>query len=108
MEVTIDFGKIKDWKSFHKVFAEVMGFPNFYGNNNNAWIDCMSYIDDKDAGMSKVTVTPSESLSIIVSGTENAIETTSEVFLGFIEIVSIVNQRFIDSNTKTRVEIVAT
>jgi hypothetical protein len=108
MEIEINFSEIKDWESFHRVFADVMGFPDFYGNNNNAWIDCMSYIDDKDAGMSKVTVNPGESLNIIVSGTENAIESTSEVFLGFIDIVAFVNQRFIESNTKTRLKVVAT
>ncbi len=52
MEIVIDFKKIKDWKSFHDQFSEVMGFPNFYGENMNAWIDCMSYIDDTDAAMS--------------------------------------------------------
>ena len=108
MEIEIDFRKIKDWDNFHSVFAEVMGFPDFYGNNNNAWIDCMSYIDDKDAGMSKVTVKPGESLDIIVTGTEKAIESTSEVFLGFIDIVAAVNQRFIESNTNTRLKFVAT
>ena len=102
MEVIIDFGKIKDWSTFHKVFTEVMGFPDFYGNNNNAWIDCMSYIDDEGAGMSKITVKPGGSLNLVTIGTERAIESTSEVLLGFIDIVAAVNQRFIESKTNTR------
>ena len=108
MEVKIDFSKIKDWDTFHKVFAETMGFPDFYGKNNNAWIDCMSYIDDKEAGMSKIVVEPGESLDIVVSGTGRAIESASEVFLGFMEIVADVNQRFIESGTQTRLNVVAT
>ena len=28
-----------------------MGFPGFYDRNMNAWIDCMSYIDELGAGM---------------------------------------------------------
>ena len=108
MEGKIDFSKIKDWETFHKVFAETMGFPDFYGKNNNAWIDCMSYIDDKEAGMSKILVEPGESLDIVVSGTEKAIESTSEVFLGFMEIVADVNQRFIESGIQTRLNVVAT
>ena len=31
-----------DWESFHTVSAEVFGFPEFYGRNMNAWIDCLS------------------------------------------------------------------
>ena len=54
MDVAVDFNEIGDWDTFHEVFAKAMGFPEFYGRNNNAWIDCMSYIDDEDAGMSKV------------------------------------------------------
>lgn len=108
MEIEIDFGKIKDWNAFHSVFAEVMGFPDFYGKNNDAWIDCMSYIDDKDAGMSKITVKSGESLDIVVAGTEKAIESKSEVFFGFIDIVAAVNQRFIESKSRTRLKVVAT
>ena len=108
MEVKVDFRKIKNWETFHEVFAEIMGFPDFYGKNNNAWIDCMSYIDDKEAGMSKIIVEPGESLDIVVSGTEKAGKSASEVFLGFIEIVAEVNQRFIESGTQTRLNVVAT
>jgi hypothetical protein len=108
MEVKIDFGKIKDWEIFHEVFAEIMGFPDFYGKNNNAWIDCMSYIDDKEAGMSKIIVDPGENLDIVVSGTEKANESASEVFSGFMVLVADVNQRFIESGTQTRLNVVAT
>ncbi len=108
MEVKVDFSKIKNWETFHEEFSEIMGFPDFYGKNNNAWIDCMSYIDDKEAGMSKIIVEPGESLDIVVLGTEKAIESAAEVFLGFMEIVSDVNQRFIESGTQTRLNVVAT
>lgn len=108
MEVTVNFSKISDWDTFHSVFSERMGFPDFYGKNMNAWIDCMSCIDDPDSGMSSVTVKPGESLEILVLGTEIAIKNCSEVFQGFIECAAFVNQRFIDSNTNTRLQIIAT
>ena len=108
MEIEIDFSKIEDWGTFHEVFAEEMGFPDFYGKNNNAWIDCMSFIDDKNSGMSKITVKHGESLNIIITGTEKTIGTAYDVLEGFIEIVAIVNQRFIESSTTTRLKIVVT
>ena len=107
MEIKIDFEKIIDWETFHSVFSEAMGFPDFYGNNNNAWIDCMSYLDE-DTGMTKIIVEPGQSLNIIVSGTKVAIESASEVFLGFIDIVAAVNCRYIEANTTTRLKIIAT
>jgi len=108
MEVTIDFRKIENWESFHSVFCDVMGLPDFYGHNNNAWIDCMSYIDDPDSGMSKVTVGSGESLEIVILGTEQALNKAPEVFAGFLEIVAAVNQRFIETCTHTRLKVIAT
>jgi hypothetical protein len=108
MEVLIDFNKIKAWSTFHDVFAMTMGFPDFYGKNNSAWIDCMSYIDDKDAGMSEIIVEPGESLNMVVSGIEESIQETPEILLGFIEIVADVNQRFIESGSETRLKVIAT
>jgi hypothetical protein len=51
MLVRIDATSIRDWNSFHAVFKQAMGFPDFYGANMDAWIDCMSYLDDPAAGM---------------------------------------------------------
>ena len=41
----VDCRQITDWDSFHDVFARACGFPDFYGRNLNAWIDCMTYLD---------------------------------------------------------------
>jgi len=54
--VKIPVAEIHDWKSFHSVFARVLGFPEFYGRNLNAWNDCMQSIDNPAHGMSKVHV----------------------------------------------------
>ena len=56
VSVRIDTNRIRDWDSFHTVFADAFGFPSFYGRNMDAWIDCMSYLDDPDAMMSTLTV----------------------------------------------------
>jgi RNAse (barnase) inhibitor barstar len=43
--VRIDGTKITDWASFHIVCKEAFGFPSFYGENMDAFIDCLTYID---------------------------------------------------------------
>ena len=52
--IVIDTARIIDWPTFHAVFAEACGFPSFYGANRDAWIDCMTSLDDVDAGMTTV------------------------------------------------------
>ena len=53
-EIAIDAAQIRDWPTFHTAFATALGFPEFYGRNMNAWIDCMTSLDDPGAGMSKL------------------------------------------------------
>ena len=64
--VKLDTRQIKDWDSFHDVFARVFGFPEFYGRNMNAWIDCMSYLDDPSTGMSAVHAVPGNVVALEV------------------------------------------
>ena len=65
-EVTLDTTRIHDWHSFHRVCAETFGFPDFYGQNMNAWIDCLTYIREGD-GMSNFVLCDSEQLSIVTT-----------------------------------------
>jgi RNAse (barnase) inhibitor barstar len=52
--IKLDTRPITDWTTFHEVFAEVLGFPGFYGRNMNAWIDRMTCLDDPPAQMTTV------------------------------------------------------
>lgn len=62
--VFVDTTKITDWPSFHRVFSQIFGFPAFYGNNMDALIDCLSYLDDPEAAMTSLHVRPGETLAI--------------------------------------------
>jgi RNAse (barnase) inhibitor barstar len=42
VRVRVNAGRIRDWESFHRVFRETMGFPGSYGDDMDAWIECMS------------------------------------------------------------------
>jgi RNAse (barnase) inhibitor barstar len=57
---------IQDWQSFHEMFKDILGFPEFYGRNMDAWIDCMRSIDAAEDGVSAVTVDPGEVLVLNV------------------------------------------
>jgi RNAse (barnase) inhibitor barstar len=84
---------ITDWDSFHSVFAETMGFPDFYGRNMNAWIDCMSCFND---GMTRFTVAPGDFFHLEVADTKDFAQRVPEIFHAFIECAAFVNRRRID------------
>lgn len=42
----LDGRQLVDWPAFHDTFAQALGFPDFYGRNQDAWIDCMTRLDE--------------------------------------------------------------
>jgi len=43
----IDGKKLTDWNSFHSEFKAKLNFPDYYGENMNAWIDCVDELTEK-------------------------------------------------------------
>jgi hypothetical protein len=92
--VKIQTKRITDWNSFHLVFAETMGFPDFYGRNMNAWIDCMSSVND---GMTRFTVAPGELFDLEIADTKDFAQRLPEIFQAFIESAAFVNWRRLEN-----------
>jgi len=84
---------ITDWNSFHEIFAGLMDFPDFYGRNMNAWIDCMSYLNDPDAAMTGFTLKPGELFNLEIADTEDFARRLPEIFRALIECTAFVNRR---------------
>lgn len=92
--VVIPTTRIVDWASFHAVFADVFGFPAFYGRNMDAWIDCMTSIDQAEDGMSAITVSPGELLVIQIDG--DLKYRCPEQYQAIIKCSAFVNQRRVE------------
>jgi hypothetical protein len=90
---SINADEIKDDPSLHDVFAKALGFPSFYGRNWDAWIDCMTSIDDADSGLSKITVPKGELFKLHIIGIEGLRERCPAVHDALIECAAFVNHR---------------
>jgi RNAse (barnase) inhibitor barstar len=88
--VHVDGSLILDWDSFHDVFASAFGFPDFYGRNMNAWIDCMTSLDSPEDGMTTVHGTTT---GPVVLHLDNAKEVPKEIFEALMEDSAFVNWR---------------
>ncbi|WP_122763254.1 barstar family protein, partial [Pseudomonas viridiflava] len=67
----VDANLISDWQTFHNVFAEQFGFPVFYGRNMDAWVDCLSYLDDPSAGLSSIRVQNGQTPSLVIDNAQS-------------------------------------
>jgi RNAse (barnase) inhibitor barstar len=95
--IRINADEIVDAESFHSVFARVFGFPEFYGRNMDAWIDCMSYLDDPTAEMSTVHVMPGETLALILENAERLKSRCPLIFADLSECAAFVNWRCVQA-----------
>ena len=91
--VKIDCARIADWPSFHAVFAETFGFPDFYGKNISAWIDCMTSLDVPEDGMTQLHCAPGTVLTLQLDNVREFRRKCPEQYAALIECSAFVNWR---------------
>ncbi len=82
-----------DWPSFHTESQEKFGFPDFYGRNMDAWIDCLSGLRDDD-GMSSIVLSPDEILVIEVADSAFLRAESPHILAALEECIEAVNERY--------------
>ncbi|TQI71115.1 barstar (barnase inhibitor) [Gramella sp. Hel_I_59] len=87
----VDANNIVDWKSFHKEFRNELKFPDYYGENMDAWIDCIDDISEKS------------DVVIRIKNSRNLKNKNPEILKSLIECSQFVNTRKIDQGEKNRV-----
>ena len=90
----LDGTQIRDWDSFHDLSARALGFPWFYGRNVDAWIDCLTYLDEGD-GMSRFKLGPGEVLEIELTGSQIVRRQAPEILDALVDAVRFVNDRYV-------------
>lgn len=104
LKVHFDGAQIDGWDAFHDQSAAVFGFPDFYGRNLDAWIDCLTYIREGD-GMSRFQLGSDAPLVIEVTNSRAFRESVPEIFAAFIECVAFVNHRHKEAGEKPAVQL---
>ena len=95
-KVTVDCSQIHDWDSFHNTVHKAFGFPEFYGRNMDAWVDCMTSLDAPDDGMSDVHCLPGAVLTLAMNNVREFRRRCPEQYSAIIECSAFVNYRRID------------
>lgn len=96
MIVRIDTRSISDWASFHEVFARLFGFPDYYGRNMSAWVDCMTYLNDSEVTDTAVKAKPGEIVVLHLEHVGDFKKRCPELFDAIVECSAFVNYRRIE------------
>jgi hypothetical protein len=91
--VKIDCSNITSWESFHDVFSEALGYPEFYGRNMNAWIDCMASLSDPEDGMSKIHCQKGSVITLVLKDMKHLKINFPEIHEAITECSAFVNYR---------------
>ena len=103
--VRIQAGAIVDERSLHAEFDQKLGFPDYNGNNWNAWIDCMSCLTEPAGYMSSVHLEPAEELRLELVDGEDLRTRCPSVFATLIECVEFVNSRYADRGEQNQITV---
>lgn len=103
--VELDGAALTDWGAFHAASKAAFGFPDFYGNNMDAWIDCLSYLRDDDA-MSSFRLQPDEVLEIHLLHAEQLRQRAPQILDELDFCVAAINERYADYGEQPALQLV--
>ena len=91
--ISIDGENLADWASFHDTFASSFGFPEFYGKNMDAWIDCMTSLDTPADGMTSIHAPKGGVVTIRIENAKKLKARAPEIWEAINECAAFVNWR---------------
>ena len=103
--IQLDGECINSWEAFHTECQRAFGFPDYYGRNMNAWVDCLSYLRDEE-GMTKFRLDSDEVLRIEILHASNLKQKTPEILEELTFCVEAINERYEDYGEKPALKLV--
>jgi hypothetical protein len=93
---TLNGAAIASADDFHAQSRAAFGFPEFYANTIDAWVDCLSYLRDEE-NMTKFRLKPNEVLEIVIA---DAAQMPVELLEELTYCVGGINERYEDYGEK--------
>jgi hypothetical protein len=86
--IELDFSEIKDTDQLYEALAKKIGFPDGYGKNVDAVIDCLFGLRYPEEGMTKISIAPSERIIIQTKNITSAQQNLRETLIFIVEFVN--------------------
>jgi|JI10StandDraft_1071094.scaffolds.fasta_scaffold01328_13 hypothetical protein len=91
--VTVQGIEMLDWPGFHAEMARGFGFPPSYGQNLDAWIDGLTFLDEPAAGLTTVHAAAGGVVALIVEDVDVLATGAPAIFAALVDGVAVVNER---------------
>ncbi len=97
LRMRIDGNRLIREHSFFEEFSEKFGFPPEFCRDRESWVDCMSYLDDAEMGMSSVHCKPGEGVILEIVNASLLKHRSPTQYLTLLECAATVNYRRMES-----------
>jgi RNAse (barnase) inhibitor barstar len=102
--ISIDCSKIKCWETFHELFSETLGFPDYYGRNLNALIDCL---DDSEQSTALAKIACNEVFCLFLNEVKILKQHHLDMFIAILDCVMFVNWRAVQAGRAPKIMLAA-
>lgn len=85
----INFANVKNFDDFYDVMSELFGLPDFFGRNGHALVDCLLYLREPEAGMSRIHIKNNEYLLLKLINFSSLNKELKEHFISIFEYLSL-------------------
>lgn len=92
MIIRLDARRLNDSAGLHAALNEAFGFTDEYGNNLDALVDCLTYLDDPKTRMSRVQLVPGQ-VALLVLEHNDAKGKQATVVRTLLDAIAFVNWR---------------
>ncbi|WP_228351000.1 MULTISPECIES: barstar family protein [Limnobaculum] len=86
--IILNLSDINDIDSLYKELALLFGFPDFFGRNVDAVIDCIFGVRYPEEGMTKINISKDGCLALKIKNFSNAPDIVKETIISIIEFVN--------------------
>jgi Barstar (barnase inhibitor) len=93
MLIRVDARRLTDSAGLHAALSEAFGFPDSYGKNLDALVDCLTHLDDPRAGMSRVQVFPGQVALLVLDHADAKAKPQAAQVRALVDAVAFVNWR---------------
>lgn len=93
MMIRIDARRLTDSDSLHAALTEAFGFPDEYGKNLDALVDCLTHLDNPRTAMSRVQVYPGQVALLVLDHVSAKNKQQAAQVKSLVDAVAFVNWR---------------
>ena len=97
MIIRVDARRLTDSAGLHAALSEAFGFPDSYGKNLDALVDCLTHLDNPKTAMSRVQLFPGQVALLVLEHADGKGKQQTAQVKALLDAIAFVNWRRLEA-----------